>query len=161
MDQLTVLSVLCWIVWWFLCRDNPKSIESIALIFAGFAFNTLLALHLWMRFVILRDSKGLSQKELDFLLDDNSNTIGAMLMHLAATERYYQRSTFSGVPKAKMDFGKEMDTEAKAWKTIWSAGQGVTNIDATSTVSELVDKLKSEFSSAIEEQKKLLEVYPK
>ena len=24
----------------------------------------------------------------------------------------------------KIDFGKELDTEAKAWKTIWSAGQG-------------------------------------
>ncbi|KGY10736.1 DUF3624 domain-containing protein [Vibrio sp. MarTm2] len=53
MDQLTVLSVLCWIVWWFLFKDNPKSIESIALLMAGFAFNALLALHLWMRFVII------------------------------------------------------------------------------------------------------------
>ncbi|WP_282248578.1 DUF3624 domain-containing protein [Vibrio campbellii] len=53
MDQLTVLSVLCWIVWWFAFKDDPQSIESIALIFAGFAFNGLLFLHLWMRFVIL------------------------------------------------------------------------------------------------------------
>jgi hypothetical protein len=53
MDQLTVLSVLCWIGWWFLFKDDPKSIESITLIIAGFAFNGLLALHLWMRFVIL------------------------------------------------------------------------------------------------------------
>lgn len=67
----------------------------------------------WMRFVILRDSKGLSQKELDFLLDDDSNTIGALLMHLAATERYYQLSTFSGVLKDKMNYG--VDDE------VWSA----------------------------------------
>ncbi|ERB62626.1 hypothetical protein N779_25285 [Vibrio coralliilyticus OCN008] len=53
MDQLTVLSVLCWIIWWFAFRYNPQSIESIALIIAGFAFNGLLFLHLWMRFVIL------------------------------------------------------------------------------------------------------------
>jgi len=53
MDQLTVLSVLCWIVWWFLFKEDPKSIESITLIIAGFAFNGLLALHLWMRFIIL------------------------------------------------------------------------------------------------------------
>ncbi|WP_282177912.1 DUF3624 domain-containing protein [Vibrio nereis] len=52
-NQLTVLSVLCWLVWWFLCQDNPKTIESIALIFAAFAFNTLLALHLWMRYILL------------------------------------------------------------------------------------------------------------
>lgn len=53
MDQLTVLSVLCWIIWWWLFRNTPESIESIALLFAGFAFNGLLFLHLWMRFVIL------------------------------------------------------------------------------------------------------------
>ncbi|AWX44291.1 Nitronate monooxygenase [Flagellimonas maritima] len=61
----------------------------------------------------------------------------------------------------KIDFGKELDTEAKAWKTIWSAGQGVTTIENTMPVSELVDTLKSEFKSAIEEQARLLETYPK
>jgi len=29
----------------------------------------------------------------------------------------------------KVDFGKDLDTEAKAWKTIWSAGQGVATIE--------------------------------
>ncbi|MBS9463290.1 nitronate monooxygenase [Flagellimonas sp. 389] len=61
----------------------------------------------------------------------------------------------------KIDFGKELDTEAKAWKTIWSAGQGVTTIENTMLVAELVDILKSEFKSAIEEQSNLLEIYPK
>ena len=34
-----------------------------------------------------------------------------------------------------MDLGNELDAakeEAKAWKTIWSAGQGVTNDDSPS-----------------------------
>jgi nitronate monooxygenase len=61
----------------------------------------------------------------------------------------------------KIDFGKELDTEAKAWKTIWSAGQGVTAIDDVLPVSELVDGLKNEFKAAIEEQVKLLETFPK
>ncbi len=61
----------------------------------------------------------------------------------------------------KIDFGKELDTEAKAWKTIWSAGQGVTTIENVMPVSELVNTLKSEFKTAIEEQTKLLEAYPK
>ncbi len=61
----------------------------------------------------------------------------------------------------KIDFGKELDTEAKAWKTIWSAGQGVTTIENVMPVSELVETLKSEFKEAIEEQAKLLETYPK
>ncbi|WP_273568010.1 DinB family protein [Maribacter halichondriae] len=71
----------------------------------------------WMRMIVMRDSKGLSQKELDFLLDDNSNSIGAMLMHLAATERYYQLSTFTGVPKEKMNFGVE--------DALWSAASSL------------------------------------
>lgn len=61
----------------------------------------------------------------------------------------------------KIDFGKEMDTEHKAWKTIWSAGQGSATIKDTMPVSELVESLKTEFKSAIEQQGKLLEIYPK
>ncbi|MFH6603277.1 NAD(P)H-dependent flavin oxidoreductase [Maribacter algicola] len=61
----------------------------------------------------------------------------------------------------KIDFGKELDTEAKAWKTIWSAGQGSAMIDETLPVTALIDKLKSEFKFAIEEQSKILEIYPK
>ncbi|WP_264874383.1 DUF3624 domain-containing protein [Vibrio agarivorans] len=53
MDQLTVLSVACWGLWWFFFRDDPKSIESITLMMAGFAFNVLLVLHLLMKFIVL------------------------------------------------------------------------------------------------------------
>ncbi|MEM9143828.1 MAG: nitronate monooxygenase, partial [Bacteroidota bacterium] len=45
----------------------------------------------------------------------------------------------------KIDFGKELDTEAKAWKTIWSAGQGVTTIEDSLPVVELIARLKTEF----------------
>ena len=36
----------------------------------------------------------LSVKEVDFLLDEDANSIGAMILHLAATEKYYQVYTF-------------------------------------------------------------------
>lgn len=64
--------------------------------------------------------------------------------------------------KAKIDLGKELDAaeaEAKAWKTVWSAGQGVTTIDDSIPVAELVERLKKEFRQAIEEQGRLLETY--
>lgn len=61
----------------------------------------------------------------------------------------------------KIDFGKELDTEAKAWKTIWSAGQGSAMIDDKPSVNELVTDLKKGFKTAIEEQTKLLETFPK
>ncbi|MGB0186510.1 MAG: NAD(P)H-dependent flavin oxidoreductase [Flavobacteriaceae bacterium] len=62
----------------------------------------------------------------------------------------------------KIDFGKElnaMEQEAKAWSTIWSAGQGVTNIEDNPSVEELVDKMKQEFVAAVEEQSELLKSY--
>lgn len=61
----------------------------------------------------------------------------------------------------KIDFGKELNTEAKAWKTIWSAGQGVTSIHETLPVSQLVSGLKLEFRDALESQRDLLKIYPK
>jgi nitronate monooxygenase len=54
-----------------------------------------------------------------------------------------------------------LDTEAKAWKTIWSAGQGSALITDSLPVAELVSHLKSEFKEAVEEQIKVLENYPK
>ncbi|CAI8233861.1 MAG: Nitronate monooxygenase [SAR116 cluster bacterium] len=57
----------------------------------------------------------------------------------------------------KIDFGKELDTEAKAWKTIWSAGQGVTTIKDSMPVRALVQKLRKEFLEALELQAKNLE----
>ncbi|MGB5818582.1 MAG: nitronate monooxygenase [Saonia sp.] len=84
----------------------------------------------------------------------HANFLGASLQAAGITEEDLKKDT-------KIDFGKELDTEAKAWKTIWSAGQGVTTIEDVSTVSELVDTLKSEFKSAIQEQTQLLETYPK
>jgi len=45
---------------------------------------------------MLSSVKGMSQKDLDFLLDEKANTVGALLMHLAATDRIYQLNTFEG-----------------------------------------------------------------
>jgi nitronate monooxygenase len=60
----------------------------------------------------------------------------------------------------KVDFGKELDTEAKAWKTIWSAGQGVTSIHNNPPMAELITAMRTEFKKAIEKQTQLLETYP-
>ncbi len=67
----------------------------------------------WMREGVLSSVAGLSQRELDFLLDEASNSIGAMLMHLAATERFYQIHTFENRKWGDFD---EVD------KDQWSVG---------------------------------------
>ena len=59
----------------------------------------------------------------------------------------------------KIDFGKELDSEAKAWSTIWSAGQGVATIKDTLPVAELIARLKSEFVTALKEQSTYLDIY--
>jgi len=64
--------------------------------------------------------------------------------------------------RAKVDFGKELDAaqaEAKAWKTLWSAGQGVTTINDNIAVGDLVIRMKMEFREAIKKQSLLLEKY--
>lgn len=84
----------------------------------------------------------------------HANFLAASLKAAGITEEDLKKDT-------KIDFGKELDTEAKAWKTIWSAGQGVTTIDNVLSVSALVKELKSGFKTAVEEQAKLLTTYPK
>lgn len=84
----------------------------------------------------------------------HANFLGASLKAAGITEEDLKKDT-------KINFGKELDTEAKAWKTIWSAGQGVTTIDNVMPVVELVNTLKSEFKAAIEEQIKVLDIFPK
>ncbi len=62
---------------------------------------TLVSMMNWMRDTVLRSVKGMKQEELDYLHDPKSNTIGAMLLHLAATETFYQGNTFEGLQDFK------------------------------------------------------------
>lgn len=57
---------------------------------------TLVSMLTWMELAVLGPTRGLSQADLDFLLDKDANTIGALMLHLAATEVLYQRMTFGG-----------------------------------------------------------------
>ena len=52
----------------------------------------------WVRASVISATKGLTQPQLDFLVDAQSNTIGALLMHLAATDAVYQDLTFYNLP---------------------------------------------------------------
>src|SRR5581483_9476373 len=58
---------------------------------------TLVSQMIWMRGAVLRASRGLTREQLDFLLDEKANTIGALLLHLAATDRLYQINTFDQI----------------------------------------------------------------
>jgi hypothetical protein len=58
---------------------------------------TLVSEMTWMRHAVLQSVRGLTQAQLDFLLDSKANRPGALLHRLAATERLYQLNTFENV----------------------------------------------------------------
>ena len=79
---------------------------------------TLTSMLAFTRQQVLRNVKGLSQQNLDFLLDDKANTIGALLLHLAATETYYQLNTFDG-----MTWGSWPEDLKKKWDIPMNLGE--------------------------------------
>jgi hypothetical protein len=79
------------------------------------AVGTLVSMMNWMRSTVLRSLTDLTTAELDFLHDEKSNTIGAMLLHLAATEIFYQGNTFEG----RQDFTQN---EKSKWGPAMSLG---------------------------------------
>lgn len=58
--------------------------------------------------------ENLNKDEVDFLVLDDANSIGALIFHLAATEKYYQVYTFE-----KRVFNEE---ETKKWRTALNLG---------------------------------------
>jgi uncharacterized damage-inducible protein DinB len=59
---------------------------------------TFVSMLTWMREAngVINATKKLTAADLDYLIDRNANTIGALMLHLAATETYYQLNTFEG-----------------------------------------------------------------
>lgn len=60
--------------------------------------------------------------------------------------------------KGEVNYGeklKPMDEEAKAWKTVWSAGQGVGNIRDLPSVEQLITRLDNEYRAALTSSQQL------
>ena len=55
---------------------------------------TLVSMLTYIQSAVLQSVKGLTMADLDYLFDAGANTIGALLLHLAATEVYYGMNTF-------------------------------------------------------------------
>jgi uncharacterized damage-inducible protein DinB len=66
-----------------------------------------------LKYQITEEVQDLSQSETDFQFDEKANSIGALVMHLAATEAYYQIETLEG--------RKWTDEE----KSLWGIGAGL------------------------------------
>jgi nitronate monooxygenase len=51
--------------------------------------------------------------------------------------------------KSTMNFGSGGNMDAKAWRDVWGAGQGIGAIDAVSSVAERVERFEREYRQAI------------
>jgi uncharacterized damage-inducible protein DinB len=68
-----------------------------------------------LRARVTRSVANLNREETDFLLDENANRVGALILHLAATEKYYQVYTFEN-----RGYNEE---EKKQWETALNLGK--------------------------------------
>jgi uncharacterized damage-inducible protein DinB len=79
---------------------------------------TLTSMLAFTRWQVEHNVKGMSQADLDFLFDAKANTIGALLLHLAATETYYGMNTFGG-----MKWDSWSDDIKKKWDVPMNLGE--------------------------------------
>jgi hypothetical protein len=79
---------------------------------------TLVSMLAFTRDQVLQNVKSMSVADLDFLLDAKANTIGALLNHLAATEAYYQATTFAGFA-----WDKVPDSVKQKWEIPMNLGE--------------------------------------
>jgi nitronate monooxygenase len=78
-----------------------------------------------------------------------SGVHGNYLRHSVVAAGYDPENLPKSDP-SKMNFGSGGGAEKKVWRDIWSAGQGVGQIDAVLPVAELVTKLGREYAAARE-----------
>lgn len=120
---------------------------------------TLVSMMNWMRMVVLGSVDNMSLEELDYLHDAKSNTIGAMLLHLAATEIFYQGNTFKGqknfTDSEKIKWGAAMGLGDEGRKLI----KGHNLNYYTSILKETREKTLAEFRKR--DDKWLMTVDPK
>ena len=74
---------------------------------------TIVSMLTWVEPGVLGPTRGLTQPDLDVLFDRNANSIGALMLHLAATEVLYQRLTFDNLSYDQL-------MADPAWKSRWA-----------------------------------------
>ena len=107
---------------------------------------TLVSMMNWMRNVILMPVRDMSIADLDFLLDDNANSIGAMLWHLAATERFYQIHSFEG-----RKWGNWDQADKDAWSVASRLGDTARETIKGNPLDFYLEKLETVRAKTLEE----------
>jgi len=76
-----------------------------------------------------------------------SGVNGNYLRHSVVSAGYDPLNLPKSDPR-KMNFGTEGGAEKKVWRDIWSAGQGVGQIDAVLPAASVVARLEAEYGAA-------------
>jgi uncharacterized damage-inducible protein DinB len=110
---------------------------------------TLSSMMALMRGWVIDSVTGMTMSDLDFLLDTKANTIGALLLHLAATETYYQLHTFDGVA-----WGKFPAAVTKKWDAASELGDAGRASIKGKELTYYLDALKEVRAKTLAEFKK-------
>jgi uncharacterized damage-inducible protein DinB len=107
---------------------------------------TLVSMLNYNRHTILQQVKALTMQQLDYLHDATANTIGALVLHLGATEKFYQINTFEG----RQDFN---DDEKKQWGAAMSLGDEGRRTIKGKEVKYYLDEITAVRNKTLEEFK--------
>jgi nitronate monooxygenase len=77
--------------------------------------------------------------------------VPANFMRPSLEQNGYDMAKLLNPAHVNMGEALTVNEEAKAWKTVWSAGHGVSAIHDVPTVAELVDRLESEYREALKQ----------
>ena len=70
------------------------------------------------------------------------------LLELATPAQFQGCLDLDGWAKAEIELGRPEGAEAKRWRDVWSAGQGVGAVRAIEQVGHIVDDLAAEYEAA-------------
>lgn len=104
----------------------------------------------WMRRAVLGSVKAMSTEQLDFLLDKNANRIGALLLHLVATEKLYQLNTFNQVGLNDL----EKSPTFKDWNVAMDLGEPARQAIKGQELNYYLDLLRTTREKTLEEFQK-------
>lgn len=93
----------------------------------------LLSMMNYARYTTLEATKNLTTEQLDYLIDSESNSIGALLLHFAAVEFAYQLETFE-----KRDLNED---EMSVWRAALDLGEEGRQVIRGNDLKYYVDKL--------------------
>lgn len=108
---------------------------------------TLVSMLNYNRQTIINTVKSLSIEQLDYLHDPNANTIGALILHLGATDKFYQINTFEG----RQDFN---EAEKKIWDVPMNLGKDARKQIKGKEVKYYLDMINEVRQKTIKELKK-------